>query len=135
MLFEINHVDKNKEKGYYMVDLKDKVQIKIVTHNHIIKGRTQDCDIKLHDISVSRHHATIFINALDHEFFIEDNCSKFGTLILGTSSLTDLATNNELTIPVLPAKELIQKKIALQAGRIVVIVTVERKNKKLIFTK
>lgn len=36
MLFEINHVDKNKEKGYYMVDLKDKVQIKIVTHNHII---------------------------------------------------------------------------------------------------
>jgi hypothetical protein len=72
LMFQISHCDKNKESGFYVVELKDKKQIKI--------GRTQDCDIKLHDISVSRHHATIVIE--DVTFFIEDNCSKFGTLVL-----------------------------------------------------
>lgn len=33
MMMEINHVDKNKEKGYYMVELRDKREIKIVAHN------------------------------------------------------------------------------------------------------
>lgn len=30
LMLEINHVDKNKEKGYYIVELKDVSQIKIV---------------------------------------------------------------------------------------------------------
>lgn len=29
-MFEINHVDKNKEKGFYIVEIKDKNLIKIV---------------------------------------------------------------------------------------------------------
>ena len=30
MMFEINHIDKNKERGFYTVEIKDKKQIKIV---------------------------------------------------------------------------------------------------------
>lgn len=106
-MFQINHCDKNKESGFYVVELKDKNQIKI--------GRTQDCDIKLHDISVSRHHATILIE--DVTFFIEDNCSKFGTLIL--------ASQKELTLPIIS-----KDKLALQASRTVVVVSIDRKQKK-----
>jgi hypothetical protein len=40
LMFEINHVDKNKEKGFYVVELKDKVQIKIVILISIDQGRT-----------------------------------------------------------------------------------------------
>jgi len=45
----------------------------------IFLGRGHDCDIKIQDISVSRHHAVIGFK--DGRFFIEDRKSKFGTLI------------------------------------------------------
>ena len=43
-------------------------------------GRSSDCDLKINDISVSRSHATI--NYADNSFFLMDNFSKFGTLVL-----------------------------------------------------
>lgn len=49
----------------------------------ISKGRVPECDIKLKDISVSRAHANLHINLgnNDKPFSIEDNTSKFGTLV------------------------------------------------------
>lgn len=43
------------------------------------KGRGADCDIRITDISVSRTHAIIRLEK--DGFYIEDNMSKFGTLI------------------------------------------------------
>lgn len=43
-------------------------------------GRGHDADIRVTDISVSRFHARINRNE-DGEFFVEDNKSKFGTLM------------------------------------------------------
>ena len=40
------------------------------------------------DISVSRHHASISYNSLNHTFLLEDNRSKFGTLVLIKKSLS-----------------------------------------------
>ncbi len=37
------------------------------------------CDIKISDISVSRHHA--LLKFVQNEFYIDDNNSKFGTLV------------------------------------------------------
>ncbi|CAK67239.1 unnamed protein product (macronuclear) [Paramecium tetraurelia] len=42
-------------------------------------GRGFQCDIKAQDITVSRHHATIKLT--DGNFMIQDNKSKFGTLV------------------------------------------------------
>ncbi|CAD8126479.1 unnamed protein product [Paramecium sonneborni] len=42
-------------------------------------GRGFQCDIKAQDITVSRHHATIKMT--DSNFVIQDNKSKFGTLV------------------------------------------------------
>jgi len=43
-------------------------------------GRGHDTDVRIHDISVSRLHAYIKKDELGR-FYIEDNASKFGTLV------------------------------------------------------
>jgi pSer/pThr/pTyr-binding forkhead associated (FHA) protein len=47
---------------------------------YIRVGRGHDADIRVTDISVSRFHAKINMSE-NGEFFVEDNRSKFGTLI------------------------------------------------------
>lgn len=44
-------------------------------------GRGHDADIRVTDISVSRFHARINKSLKTGEFFVEDNKSKFGTLV------------------------------------------------------
>jgi FHA domain/RING-variant domain len=46
----------------------------------VLIGRSNECDLKINDISVSRSHATI--SYLEDQFYIQDNLSKFGTLVL-----------------------------------------------------
>lgn len=43
-------------------------------------GRGHDADVRISDISVSRLHASI--HYIDGEFVLEDNESKFGSLLL-----------------------------------------------------
>jgi pSer/pThr/pTyr-binding forkhead associated (FHA) protein len=45
-------------------------------------GRGHDADIRVTDISVSRFHARINYDDELGEYFLEDNNSKFGTLIM-----------------------------------------------------
>ena len=45
----------------------------------LIQGRAIDSDLRIDDISVSRVHS--FLSIIDGQFFLEDNDSKFGTLI------------------------------------------------------
>lgn len=45
-------------------------------------GRKKDIDIKISDdISVSRHHANLIYDFENRQFLLEDNKSKFGTLV------------------------------------------------------
>lgn len=44
-------------------------------------GRGHDADIRVTDISVSRLHAKINKSPTTGEYFVEDNKSKFGTLV------------------------------------------------------
>lgn len=52
-------------------------------YDKLILGRgfdVDDVDIRINDISISRYHA--FIKLKDDGIYIEDNMSKFGTLVL-----------------------------------------------------
>lgn len=49
--------------------------------NFIKVGRGHDADIRVTDISVSRFHARINRDPNNGHFYVEDNKSKFGTLI------------------------------------------------------
>ena len=60
-------------------------------------GRGHDSDVRINDISVSRCHAMItFTNG---QFFLEDNNSKFGTLVRADDSLT-LSLSETATVQV-----------------------------------
>lgn len=67
--------DKSSGKIYQFVSLAQKPILSI--------GRKKDVDVRISDdISVSRHHASISYDANSHSFALEDNRSKFGTLVL-----------------------------------------------------
>lgn len=60
-----------REPGVYFIGFSDK--------SNVMLGRGHDSDVRIPDISVSRCHAKIVYKKGD--FFIEDNSSKFGTLV------------------------------------------------------
>lgn len=45
-------------------------------------GRGHESDVRVSDISVSRCHAILKYDLNDYSYYLEDNLSKFGTLVL-----------------------------------------------------
>ncbi|EGR32703.1 hypothetical protein IMG5_073530 [Ichthyophthirius multifiliis] len=87
---EILSKDKNVCKGIHIITLSQKNIIKL--------GRGNDSDIKISDISVSRYHAVLsFENDI---FTIEDNNSKFGTLILCKEPIVLDNNNNNIALQI-----------------------------------
>lgn len=74
MLENIN-IDKSTQRTVYVLSINDEPGVKTFK-----LGRGQDQDIKINDITVSRCHAMIAFR--DDHFVLEDNLSKFGTLLL-----------------------------------------------------
>jgi pSer/pThr/pTyr-binding forkhead associated (FHA) protein len=50
-------------------------------------GRGHESDVRVSDISVSRCHALVKFNDSTGRFYLEDNLSKFGTLVLSKGSI------------------------------------------------
>jgi len=61
-------------------------------------GRGHDSDVKIPDISVSRDHANILLT--EKGYILEDNNSKFGTLILLPESTAEIDKNNGLSLQI-----------------------------------
>jgi FHA domain len=92
--------EKSENKYLYVIHMKDKQIIKM--------GRSNDADVRITDISVSRSHA--FLKLYEGTFYIEDNHSKFGTLIQ--------IPENFLVFP--------NRQLALQLGRTFVIFSMRK---------
>ena len=72
-ILESLSIDKNSSRMIFiMKPNKDQMEFKV--------GRGHDSDIRVSDISVSRFHAKIKYQ--DGKFLLEDNTSKFGTLVM-----------------------------------------------------
>lgn len=83
--------------------------VKVPSKGEIKLGRGHECEVRINDISVSRYHATIkFSNG---KFYLQDNNSKFGTLVL-------LKSNPRLEF---------HKEVTVQIGRTVVSFEVRHK--------
>ena len=83
-------LDKNNTKFIYVVNLDINMQLKI--------GRGKDSQLTLGDISVSRIHAILTIE--NKNVYIQDNNSKFGTLILVQSPSLKIVENLPLYIQI-----------------------------------
>lgn len=66
-------VENEKQKQIHIIDFNAVDKIKL--------GRGHDADVRIHDISVSRTHAFIKKEQGTNRLYIEDNKSKFGTLV------------------------------------------------------
>lgn len=54
-------------------------------------GRGHESDLRVSDISVSRCHAMLKYDTNDtHRYYLEDNLSKFGTLVLSNGGQVEL---------------------------------------------
>jgi len=70
----LESIQANASKCIHVVDLDKNDEFKI--------GRGKESDIRISDISVSRLHAFLRKNSEDDELLLEDNDSKFGSLIM-----------------------------------------------------
>eukprot|EP00347_Sterkiella_histriomuscorum_P023628 403333938 len=50
-------------------------------------GRGHESDVRVSDISVSRCHAILKYDSSDYGYYLEDNLSKFGTLVLAKQAI------------------------------------------------
>jgi len=77
-ILESLSIDKNSSRMIFiMKPNKDQIEYKV--------GRGHDSDIRVSDISVSRYHARIKYQ--EGKFLLEDNTSKFGTLVMIKDSI------------------------------------------------
>mgnify|MGYP002624905667 CR=1 FL=1 len=75
ILESLNQIKENNNiKSIHVMSLND--------DEEIIIGRGHDCDVKIKDISVSRHHSKLIFNINQKTLLIKDLKSKFGTLVL-----------------------------------------------------
>ena len=72
IIFESMRVGRDKTKSYHVVTFDDREFINI--------GRANECELSLTELSVSRFHC--MIHKENGQALLEDNTSKFGTLIL-----------------------------------------------------
>ena len=72
IILESMKIDNDKIKYIHLISLDNKCSINI--------GRSKKCELSIPDLSVSRYHC--MIHKEDGELFLEDNSSKFGTLVL-----------------------------------------------------
>ena len=72
IIFESMKVGRDKSKYYHVLNLDDKDFVNI--------GRANECELSLAELSVSRFHCMIHKD--QGQLYLEDNTSKFGTLVL-----------------------------------------------------
>ena len=101
VILESSPSDKN-EYSLHHISMANKNEVKL--------GRGHDSDIRISDISVSRCHA--IMKLAENEFVLEDNSSKFGTLVGNKEILIDKANFSA----------------CIQVGRTLLIFTLKRQD-------
>ena len=98
-MFAIMQFDK-PEKNYMILESIKSAPAKVVhvfdlRYDSFKVGRSVETDMKIADISVSRTHS--FLKVKDNKVVVEDNGSKFGTLVKLQRPVDLLSVKNEIT--------------------------------------
>ena len=90
ILLESMPLDKNTSRNIHMLTVTDK-------KSEFKLGRGHESEVRINDISVSRCHA--IIKCRKDGFYVEDNLSKFGTIVLLKNTLR-LAEDHTMAVQV-----------------------------------
>ena len=104
IVLESMRADKHRAKFIHIISFDTKENINI--------GRANECELSIAELSVSRYHCILHKDG--GEVFIEDNSSKFGTLILVQN--TDLVISDLLPLNLQINKTYITIKIPIISG-------------------
>jgi hypothetical protein len=91
--------DKHRAKFIHMISFDNKESVHI--------GRANECELSIAELSVSRFHCIIHKD--DGELYLEDNTSKFGTLVLVQNN--NLIIHNSLPLNLQICKTFIKIKV------------------------
>ena len=101
LVLESMRADEHKAIFIYIISFDRK--------NNINIGRDEECDLSISEISVSRFHCIIHKD--NGDLFLEDNVSKFGTLILIQNN--NMVMNDYLPLKVQINKTYIELKVSI----------------------
>ena len=104
IVLESMRADKHRAKFIHIISFDNKESIHI--------GRANECELSIAELSVSRFHCIIHKD--DGDIFLEDNTSKFGTLILVQNN--NLMINNSLPLNLQINKTFIKIKVPKAEG-------------------
>ena len=103
LIFESLQADNNDKKFIHILSFDQTKSITI--------GRANECDISFPEITVSRHHCFIHFDEKKNNIYLEDNCSRFGSLILIQNPI--LLMVNKLSLNIQKNKTFIKIKLSL----------------------
>ncbi len=89
LIFESQQVENNK-KFIHILSFDNS--------NKIAIGRSKECDVSFPEISVSRFHCYIHYDEKKNNIYLEDNCSRFGSLVLIQNPFLLMINKNSLKI-------------------------------------
>ena len=104
IVLESMRADKHRAKFIHIISFDNKESIHI--------GRANECELSIAELSVSRFHCIIHKD--DGDVFLEDNTSKFGTLVLVQNN--DLKINTTLPLNLQINKTFIKIKVPKTEG-------------------
>jgi hypothetical protein len=99
IVLESMRADKHRAKFIHMISFDNKESVHI--------GRANECELSIAELSVSRFHCIIHKD--DGELYLEDNTSKFGTLVLVQNN--NLIIHNSLPLNLQICKTFIKIKV------------------------
>jgi hypothetical protein len=89
LMLESFSKEKLESKYIYIINMNEKTTLRL--------GRSNESDVRLSDISISRNHAVIRI--IGESFFFDDSNSKFGTLVQTCNKIT-VIPNRQLSLQI-----------------------------------
>ena len=104
IVLESMRADKHKAKFIHLISFDNK--------NNVHIGRANECELSIAELSVSRFHC--ILHKKDGEIYLEDNTSKFGTLVLVQNN--NLIINNNIPLYLQINKTFIKIKIPRTEG-------------------
>ena len=104
IVLESMRADKHRAKFIHVISFDNKESVHI--------GRANECELSIAELSVSRFHC--IIHKEDGEVFLEDNTSKFGTLVLVQNN--NLIINDSLPLNLQINKTFIKIKVPKNDG-------------------
>ena len=102
-----SYMSQEAQKNYHVI------RFQADKSDFVTIGRSNDSDVQINDISISRCHAKIHFDHVAQSFSIQDNDSKFGTLV-------------QITKPIFLSPQL---SYYLQSGRTIFKAVVSREDK------